>query len=408
MLLSAYFSGMEIAFVSSNRMLAEMGKERNSTTQRLQSIFFRHPNSFVSTMLVGNNIVLVMYGLLIAHLFDSTIFKGMNPEFTVPADTILSTFIILFVGEFVPKTLFKNNANRVLNTFTFPTYAFYILLWPISRFTTFLSKCLLRLFGVKIESEADDEGFSKVDLDYLVQTSIDSAKDENEINEEVRIFQNALDFPDIKVRDCMVPRTEINAVDANGDGKDELMQKFIESGNSKIIVYEDDIDHIIGYVHSSEMFRSPARWQDCVTTMPFVPETMAAHKLMHTFMQQKKSLGVVVDEFGGTSGIVSLEDIVEEIFGDIEDEHDSRKYVAKRLENGEYVLSARLEIDKVNEMFNLNLPESDDYLTVGGYILSAYQRFPKLNEVVVVDRYEFKILKNTMTKIELVRLKVKT
>ena len=404
--MSAFFSGMEIAFVSSNRMLAEMDKNHGSLTQKLISLFYRHPNGFVSTMLVGNNIVLVMYGILIAKLFDSTIFAGMDAGFTVPADTVLSTVIILFTGEFLPKVLFKNNANRLLAMFALPAYFFYLILWPISRFSTFLSKMILRFVGIHMEKEYDDEGFSKVDLDYLVQTSIENAKNDEDIDDEVKIFHNALEFSDVKVRDCMVPRTEINAVDLNKDGKDELLLKFIESGNSKIIVYNGDIDHIVGYVHSSEMFRNPDRWQDCIYKMPFVPETMTARKLMRIFLQQKKSLGVVVDEFGGTSGIVSLEDIVEEIFGDIEDEHDNLKYVAKEVAPGEYLLSARLEIDKVNEMFGLDLPESDDYMTIGGLILNVYQSFPKLNEVIRTGRFEFKIMKSTMSKIELVKLKV--
>lgn len=406
MIMSAFFSGMEIAFVSSNRMLAEMDKNHGSLTQKLISLFYRHPNGFVSTMLVGNNIVLVMYGILIAKLFDNTIFAGMDAGFTVPADTVLSTVIILFTGEFLPKVLFKNNANRLLAMFALPAYFFYFILWPISRFSTFLSKMILRFVGIHMEKEYDDEGFSKVDLDYLVQTSIENAKNDEDIDDEVKIFHNALEFSDVKVRDCMVPRTEINAVDLNKDGKDELLLKFIESGNSKIIVYNGDIDHIVGYVHSSEMFRNPDRWQDCIYKMPFVPETMTARKLMRIFLQQKKSLGVVVDEFGGTSGIVSLEDIVEEIFGDIEDEHDNLKYVAKEVAPGEYILSARLEIDKVNEMFGLDLPESDDYMTIGGLILNVYQSFPKLNEVIRTGRFEFKIMKSTMSKIELVKLKV--
>lgn len=406
MVLSAYFSGMEIAYVSSNRMLAEMDKDKNGVTQKMLSLFYHHPNGFVSTMLVGNNIVLVMYGILIAKLLDSTIFRGMDAAFTVPADTILSTLIILFTGEFLPKTLFKNNANRMLRLFAVPTYFFYVLLWPVSRFSTVLSKCLLRLVGVRVVSESDEEGFSKVDLDYLVQSSIENARNEDDIEDEVRIFQNALEFSEVKVRDCMVPRTEVHAVDINSEGKDELMQKFVESGNSKIIVYNGDIDHVVGYIHSSEMFRNPDKWQDCVNTLPFVPETMAANKLLKTFLQQKKTLGVVIDEFGGTSGIVSLEDIVEEIFGDIEDEHDNSNYIAKETGAGEYLLSARLEIDKVNEAFGIGLPESDEYMTVGGLILHEYQSFPKLNEVIVIGRFEFRILKSTMTKIELVKLKV--
>ena len=405
MVFSAFFSGMEIAFVSSNRMLAEMDKERNGFTQRIISLFYAHPNGFVSTMLVGNNIALVIYGILIARLFDNTIFAGMDAGFTVPADTILSTLIVLFTGEFLPKTLFKANPNRLLAVFSPFAYICYVVLWPISKFSTFLSKVILRVFGLKMDDESADDGFSKVDLDYLVQSSIDNAEKDSDINDEVKIFQNALDFSDTKVRDCMVPRTEIQAVDWDAS-LEELQQKFVESGNSKLVVYKEDIDHIEGYIHSSELFRSPKKWQDHIRTMPFVPETMQAQKLMKIFLQQKKTLGVVVDEFGGTSGLVSLEDIVEEIFGDIEDEHDSTKYVAKQTADGDYLLSARLEIDKVNEMFDLDLPESDEYMTIGGLILHEYQSFPKLNEVVKFDKYEFKIIKSTSRKIELVQLHI--
>lgn len=406
MILSAFFSGMEIAFVSSNRMLAQMDKEKMGISKRFLSLFFNNPNSFVSTMLVGNNIVLVVYGILIARLFDQTIFVGMDVAFTVPADTVLSTLIILFIGEFLPKTLFQSNPNRLMRLFAFPAYLFYLILWPISRFATFLSGLILRLFRVHIPKDVITGGFSKVDLDYLIQSSIDNARGNEEIENEVKIFHNALDFPDTKVRDCMVPRTEINSVDMNMCSLEELKQKFIESGNSKIIVYKDDIDHIQGYIHSSELFKNPSSWQDGIRTMPFVPETMPAQKLMQTLLQQKKSLGVVVDEFGGTSGIVSLEDIVEEIFGEIEDEHDSLKYVAKQTGNHEYLLSARLEIDKVNEMFNLDLPESEEYMTLGGLILNAYRSFPKLNEVVKIEKFQFKIIKNAAAKIELVQLTV--
>lgn len=405
MVFSAFFSGMEIAFVSSNRMLAEMDKERNGFTQRIISLFYAHPNGFVSTMLVGNNIALVIYGILIARLFDNTIFAGMDAGFTVPADTMLSTLIVLFTGEFLPKTLFRANPNRLLAVFSPFAYICYVVLWPISKFSTFLSKVILRVFGLKMDDESADDGFSKVDLDYLVQSSIDNAEKDSDINDEVKIFQNALDFSDTKVRDCMVPRTEIQAVDWDAS-LEELQQKFVESGNSKIVVYKEDIDHIEGYIHSSELFRSPKKWQDHIRTMPFVPETMQAQKLMKIFLQQKKTLGVVVDEFGGTSGLVSLEDIVEEIFGDIEDEHDSTKYVAKQTADGDYLLSARLEIDKVNEMFDLDLPESDEYMTIGGLILHEYQSFPKLNEVVKFDKYEFKIIKSTSRKIELVQLHI--
>lgn len=405
MLLSAFFSGMEIAFVSSNRMLVEMDKEKDGIPQRCLSLFYRNPNGFVSTMLVGNNIVLVIYGILFARIFDTTLFASYSESTRVLLDTILSTLIVLFTGEFFPKTLFKSNPNKLLTIFAPLAYIFYIILWPISRFSTLLSKGILRVIGIKMDKSKDDGFFTKVDLDNLVQSSIENARSDDEIEEEVKIFQNALDFSDRKVRDCMIPRTEINAVEQSCS-VEELQQMFIESGNSKILVYDSDIDHIIGYIHSSEMFNNPKDWRDKILEMPFVPETMAAHKLMQIFLQQKKSIGVVIDEFGGTSGIVCLEDIVEEIFGEIEDEHDSTKYVAEKHGDNEYVLSARLEIDKVNEMFNLDLPENDDYMTVGGMILHYYQSIPKLNEIVKIGKFSFKIIKNTMTKIELVRLKI--
>jgi CBS domain containing-hemolysin-like protein len=397
---------MEIAFVSSNRLRAEMDRDKNGLSQRAIDIFYRHPANFVSTMLVGNNIALVIYGILFARIFDATLFSSLSDGMRVTADTLLSTVVVLFTGEFLPKTIFKSNPNAMFSIFALPAWLCYVLLYPISRFSTLMSRGLLRLFGVKLPKETEDKEFTKVDLDYLVQSSIDNAKDEDELDDEVELFHNALDFADTKVRDCMVPRTEIDAVDIEECTVDELRNKFIESGHSKIVVYRDDIDHIVGYVHSSELFTQFTDISKHIQQMPFVPETMAARKLMHIFLQQKKSLGVVVDEFGGTSGIVSLEDIVEEITGDIEDEHDNKKYVAKQLSDGDYMLSARLEIEKVNELFDLDLPESDEYMTVGGLILHEYQSFPKLNEVVKIGRFEFKIIKNTMTKIELVRLRV--
>lgn len=406
MILSAFFSGMEIAFVSSNRLLAEMDKEKNGVSQRFITFFYRHANGFVSTMLVGNNVVLVVYGILFARLFNNTVFAHLDPGLQVTLNTIVSTLIVLFTGEFLPKTLFKRNPNTLLTFFAPLAFVFYVILWPISKFATFLSRMLLRIFGIRIVNSADDEGFTKVDLDYLVQSSIENAGDEKPVEDEVKIFQNALEFPDTRVRDCMIPRTEIQAVDMDECSLEELRQKFAESGKSKIIVYKEDIDHVVGYIHAQEMFRQPTRWQDHIRTLPFVPETMAAQKLMRIFLAQKKSIGIVVDEFGGTSGLIALEDIVEEIFGDIQDEHDVDNYVARRTEDGDYLLSARLEIDKVNELFDLDLPEGDEYMTLGGLILHHYQSFPKLNEVVTIGKFHFKIIKNTMTKIELVKLHI--
>ena len=406
MVFSAFFSGMEIAFVSSNRLRVEMDRDKHGFSQRALDVFYRQPSHFISTMLVGNNIALVVYGILFAQIFDATLFAPLSDGARVTCDTLLSTLVVLFTGEFLPKTIFKSNPNGLLTFFAIPAYVCYVVLWPVSRFSTFLSRSLLRMMGAKVPKETEGKEFTKVDLDYLVQSSIDNAKDNAEIEDEVEMFHNALDFADTKVRDCMVPRTEIDAIDIEDCTVEQLRNKFVESGHSKIIVYRGDIDHIIGYIHSSELFKHFTKIAKHIRQMPFVPETMAARKLMHIFLQQKKSLGVVVDEFGGTSGIVSLEDIVEEITGDIEDEHDNQKYVAKQLADGDYMLSARLEIEKVNELFNLELPESDDYMTVGGLILHEFQSFPKLNEVVQIGRFQFKIVKNTMTKIELVRLKV--
>lgn len=406
MVFSAFFSGMEIAFVSGNRMLAEVERGKNGISQRAISYFYRHPNNFVSTMLVGNNIALVIYGILFAQIFDATLFASLGDGERVTADTIASTVVVLFTGEFIPKLIFKSNPNTMLSLFAMPAMACYVVLYPISRFATLLSKWMLRVVGVRMENAKDDIEFSKVDLDFLVQSSIDNARDEDDIEEEVKIFHNALDFSDTKIRDCMVPRTEIEGIDIEECDEEELKNRFIETGFSKLVVYKDDIDHVVGYIHSSEMFRNPKQWRKNIRTLHFVPETMAARKLMQTFLQQKKTLAIVVDEFGGTSGLVSLEDIVEEIFGDIEDEHDNNNYIAKKTDDGEYVLSARLEIEKVNEMFDLELPESDEYMTVGGLILHEYQSFPKLNEIVKIGNLEFKIIKSTMTKIELVKLKI--
>jgi len=406
MAFSAFFSGMEIAFVSVDKLRFEMDR-KGGVSSRILSLFFRNPNDFISTMLVGNNIALVIYGILMAQIIGDNLLAGWitNHFVMVLIQTVISTLIILVTGEFLPKTLFKINPNLVLNVCALPLFICYIILYPISKFSSGVSYLFLRLFGMKVNKEASAKAFGKVDLDYFVQSSIDNAESEETLDTEVKIFQNALDFSTVKIRDCIVPRTEVVAV-ALDTSLEELKNRFVESGISKIIVYDGNIDNVVGYIHSSEMFRNPKDWRDHVKEVPIVPETMAAHKLMKLFMQQKKTIAVVVDEFGGTSGIVSLEDLVEEIFGDIEDEHDNTSYICKQIGEHEYVLSARLEIEKVNETFDLDLPDSDDYLTVGGLILNQYQSFPKLHELVSVGKYQFKIIKVTATKIELVRLKV--
>lgn len=406
MAFSSFFSGMEIAFVSSDKLRFEMEKNNMRFSAYILSNFYKNPNTFISTMLVGNNIALVIYGIIMADIINRYVLFGFENGFLqLLCQTIISTLIILFTGEFIPKSIFKINPNLSLRLFAFPLFICYIVLYPISKLTSGISAVLLRIFGIKMSKEDSDKAFSKIDLDYFVRSSIENAATPDKLGSEVEIFRNALDFSEIKVRDCYVPRTEIVAVDIHDDIS-KLKNMFVESGISKIIVYDGNIDNIIGYIHSSEMFHRSSQWTDSIQTIPIVPETMPVHKLMRMFMQQKKSIGVVVDEFGGTSGIVTLEDIVEEIFGDIEDEHDSSKLICKQINENEYVMSARMEIEKLNETFGLSLPESDEYLTVGGLILEKYQGFPKLNEDIKIGNYSFKVVKKSATKIEMVKLKI--
>lgn len=406
MAFSAFFSGMEIAFVSSNKLRFEMEKGNDFST-RILSIFYHNPNNFISTMLVGNNIALVVYGIWMAQLIEQYFLVGIpiNGAALLVLETIISTAIILVTGEFLPKTVFKINPNSTLRFFAVPAFICYVILYPISRLASSLSGCILYLTGTKINKDATEKAFSKVDLDYFIQSSIEESQGQENIGTEIEIFKNALDFSNIKVRDCMIPRTEIIAVDTD-TSLQGLKEEFIENGISKVIVYKENIDNIVGYIHSSEMFKPLTDWRKNIRSIPIVPETMSAHKMMKIFMQQKRTLAVVVDEFGGTSGIVSMEDLVEEIFGDIEDEHDTNSTVAKSIGENEYIFSGRLEIEKANEEFNLNLPESDEYQTIGGLILHEYQSFPQVHEIITIDKYQFKIIKVTNTKIELVKLKV--
>lgn len=357
-------------------------------------------------MLVGNNIALVVYGLQMAILLEPWIAHFVDQEaLIVLIQSIISTILILFTGEFIPKTIFKIDPNFFLRLFAVPLYIIYIVLYPVSKFSSLLSFLILKLAGVKNLKDSGVYTLGKVDLDYFIQQSIEDAPQDSDMDTEVKIFQNALEFSNVKVRDCIVPRTEIVACDKHVT-TDELRSRFIETGLSKILIYDDNIDNIIGYIHSSELFKHPDHWLEQLCKVSIVPETMAANKLMRVLMQEKKSLAVVVDEFGGTSGIVTLEDLVEEIFGEIEDEHDMKREVARKISENEYLLSGRMEIDAINEMFGLDLPESDDYVTIAGLILHYYQKFPKLNESIEYGKYTFKIVKATATKIELVRMKV--
>jgi len=419
LMVSGFFSGMEIAFVSSSKLRFEMDREEQGFSARLIDTFYRHPNNFISTLLVGNNIALVVYGILMAKIVGAVILIPLNihqpnaygdcpnEALCLFLQTILATLIVLVTGEFLPKTIFRINPNRMMRIFALPAYIFYIILWPISKFTSSLGKLLLWMVGEKVKKAKPEKTFTREDLDYLIQSNIDKAADDEDIEDEVKIFQNALDFSSVKVRDCIVPRTEITAVSTETPLQ-ELRMQFVESGHSKIIVYKEDIDDIVGYIHTVEMFRLKENedWTEHIREVSIVPETMNAQKLLGIFISQKRSMAVIVDEFGGTSGIVTMEDLVEEIFGEIEDEHDSKNYVAKQTAPGEYQLSGRLEIAQANELLDLDLPESDEYLTVGGLILHEFQSFPKLNEPIRFGRWEFKVTKKTTTKIELVQLRV--
>ncbi len=403
---SAFFSGMEISFITANKLRYELDKKDKSLTSKILDMFFNNPNQFISTMLVGNNIALVVYGLQMAILLEPFISKWVSvPFLIVLIQSVVSTLLILFAGEFIPKTVFKINPNLSLRLFAFPLYIIYIVLYPIPKFSALMSFLFLKLTGVKGLKASTATGLGKVDLDYFIQQSIEDAPQDAEMDTEVKIFQNALDFSNVRLRDCCVPRTEIVACDETVS-LEELRSRFIETGLSKILIYHDSIDNIIGYIHSSELFKHPGEWTTHIRPISIVPETMAANKLMKELLHEKKSIAVVVDEFGGTSGIVTLEDLVEEIFGEIEDEHDVKTHIAKKVANNEYIVSGRMEIDSLNDMFDLDLPESDDYVTVAGFILHFYQRFPKLNEEICFNKYVFKIIKATSTKIELIRLRV--
>ena len=411
LLLSAFFSGMEIAFVSSSKLRYEVDKTDRSLVSRLLGAFYRHPDDYISSMLVGNNVVLVIYSILMSRLLDpwlEQVLPHITDTLLLLIDTLISTAIVLVFGEFLPKTLFKINANATLRLLSLPAGLFYVVLWPFARFASLCSRGLLRIVGIRTGNAAAQHTFTKTDLDDLIESSLQAGG--GDAATEVQIFQNALDFGDIRVRDCMVPRGDIAAVNKDCT-TEELVHMFVDTGYSKIVVYDTTIDHIIGYIHSSELFKQAGETciSDCsLRKMPIVPETAKAQKLMRTLMQQHLSLAVVVDEFGGTAGIVSLEDIVEELTGDIEDEHDTQHLVARRTKDGDYILSARMEIEKVNELFDLDLPLDDEYHTIGGLILHHYHSIPAVGQdITLPEGFRFKILRADKNKINLVRLEEK-
>jgi CBS domain containing-hemolysin-like protein len=405
-LLSAFFSGMEIAFVSANKLRMEIDKNQNILSSKILRIFSDNPSQYISTMLIGNNLALVIYGIVMTMLIEPYIKQFIaNEGVVLLIQTIISTIIILFLAEFLPKTFFKINPNQALKILAIPVYLFYIIFYPIARFITTISRLIIKLiFRVNI-TDNDNTTFGKIDLDHFINDAQQENDQENEIDNDVKIFQNALDLSSIKLRECIVPRTEIEAIEIN-ESVEVLKQKFIETGYSKILVYEESIDNIIGFAASIQLFKNPGSIKEMVQKLPIVPETMPANKLLAMFIQNQKSMVLVVDEFGGTSGIVTMEDILEEIVGDIQDEHDKVNLIDNKISDTEYLLSGRLEIDSINEKYNLNLPISGDYETIAGLILANYGSIPIVNDVVEVGKFNFKIIKASNTKIELVKLKI--
>ncbi len=404
-LLSAFFSGMEMAFVSSNKFKVEIDKNRNSIQAKLLSIVTRQPSRYIGTMLIGNNIVLVIYGLMMADLLEPWLFElfyswGYSGNaWVIVSQTILSTLLILVTGEFLPKALFAINPNRSLNLFVLPVTLFYFLLHIPVTVTVFISKVLLK-YVFKLPLKQEEVSLERTDLNYyLSQVRFEKQPPQETLDNEVKILQNVLDFPSVKAKECMVPRNEIVAIEVH-ESIDELHKLFIESGLSKIMVYRETIDDIIGFVHLSEMFKKPLNIQSVMMSVMFVPETMLIKDILTQFIQQHRSMAVVVDEYGGTSGILTTEDIIEEIFGEIEDEHDVEERTEKKISDREFVFSGRLEIDYLNETYHLNLPEREDYTTLAGLILFHEKDIPEENQVIEIEGFRFVINRVSAHRIE--------
>ena len=409
LVLSGFFSGMEIAFVSSNKVKAEIDIKKGGIVNQILNIFYTHRETFISTMLVGNNIVNVVYGIGIAWLLKTPLEEWLgkdNDALILLVQTIISTVIVLVMAEFLPKTTFRINPNRSLRIFAVPLLFLYLLLYPISQFISWLSGALMRLCGIKNDKN-EIRLISVGELDDYLQENIDKSEDENrEVDREVKIFENALDFSDTRLRDCMIPRNEIVGVDIAETSREQLSKLFTRSGLSKIVVYHDDIDNVIGFIQVSEMFKPNVNWKDQIKPVIIAPETMLAKKMMQNLLTEKNSMAIVVDEFGGTAGMITLEDLVEEIFGDIEDEHDRRKLVARKTGENTYEFSGRMEIERINELFDLDLPENDDYQTLAGFIVNNLEVIPNQGEEHTIDKFTVHINKKTGARLELITVTV--
>jgi CBS domain containing-hemolysin-like protein len=407
-ILSAFFSGMEIAFVASNRLRIELDRKQGVYGSRIVKLFTDHPGQYIATMLIGNNFSLVIYGLVFSKILGNLLTPILGSELLILIiNTFLSTAIILLVAEFLPKTIFIISPNFFLKFLSIPTLIFYLLFYPISKFTVAASNLIIRIF-FKIspgEQKQEDIIFSKVDLDHFVNHSKQIKEESEPDHHDIRIFQNALDFSNVKLRECMVPRTEIEAIES-GSSIARLKEKFVETRLSRILIYQETIDNIIGYFELKDIFKNPTEIKSMTRKLAIVPETMPANKLLKLFVDEKKNIALVVDEFGGTSGMVTIEDVLEEIVGDIEDEHDIIDLIEKTIGKNEYILSGRLEIDYLNEKYHLNLPEEDDYETLAGMILYHHGSIPANNDIIRIANLTFRVLKASSTRLELVNLKV--
>lgn len=405
-LFSAFFSGMEIAYVSSNKLQIELQNKQGDFASRLLSHLMSQPSRFIATMLVGNNIALVIYGMFMAEWLEPFLFQWISNEFAVlMIQTLFSTLIILILAEYVPKAIFSLYSNQLLRGFALPVLLLYYVLYPIVAFVMGISKFILKTL---FRADMDDEKpmFSRIDLDNYVRKHTEDQDNNDDVENEVQIFQNALDFGKVKARECMVPRTELVAMEVS-DSIEDLRQKFIETGFGKILIYKESLDNIIGYVHSFELFKKPKHIRTILLPLSVVPESMLASEVLDLLIRERKSLAIVLDEFGGTSGLITIEDVMEEIFGEIEDEHDRQDLIEEQVSKNKFIFSARLEIDYINEKYKIDLPESEFYETLSGLITHHYESIPEKDDVIVINPFIFTIKSSHNTRIEEVILRIK-
>ena len=411
LILSGFFSGMEIAFVSSNRLMQELDIKRKIIPARILSVFYSNPSKFIGALLLGNNISLVIYGIATAKLIEPTILNLLPPAFATEyiillIQTIVSTLLILIVAEFIPKVLFRISPNAILKAFAIPVWIFYYAFYPIILIYIGISEAIIKyIFRIKLINSS--YSFSAIDLEEYVKDSITDNEKGDEKNQEIQMIQNAIEFKHIKLRECMVPRTSIKALEINKNIS-EFRKLLIETGHSKIFIFEDSIDQIIGYAHVFDLFNNPKSIKDIIRTIDTYPETTAAKELLKIFIENHKSAAVVLDEFGGTAGIVTMEDLIEEIFGEIEDEHDKDEETEKQISENTFLFSAGLEIDYLNEKYNLNIPVLDNYETLAGFIIYNHESIPIINQKIIINEYMFTIIKSSGNRLDEIKMEIKT